>query len=116
MKGDQLRDLNVKAGNKFELNVGFDGSPPPTVTWKRDEKEVKPSDHVEITNEDEHSSLKVKESVRADSGVYEMTLTNDSGTCKAKCKVNVLGSYNKQINKQTRTKELNEDFSFNFNY
>ena len=93
MKGDRLRDITVKAGNKIALNVPFDGSPAPAVEWKKDGNVLQASDHVHIVNEDENTLVQINISQRSDAGEYELTLTNDSGVCKAKCNVNVQGSY-----------------------
>ncbi|XP_072021853.1 twitchin-like isoform X7 [Amphiura filiformis] len=91
LKGEKLRDVTVKAGNKIVLNVLFDGSPAPAVEWKKNGEVVQASDHVHMVNEDENTLIQINIAERSDAGEYELTLTNDSGVCKAKCNVNVQG-------------------------
>ncbi|XP_022091183.1 twitchin-like isoform X3 [Acanthaster planci] len=87
---DRLKDIKLRAGQELKLQVPFDGSPPPTVSWKKNDSALEPSEQVQIENTDELTTLRVKESQRDDTGEYELTLANDSGTLNAKCNVIVL--------------------------
>ncbi|XP_033640975.1 twitchin-like isoform X1 [Asterias rubens] len=87
---DRLKDVKIRSGQELKLQVPFDGSPPPTVTWKKNGSELQPSDRVVIDNSDELTIVRVRETERDDTGEYELILTNDSGTLNAKCNVNIL--------------------------
>lgn len=91
LKIGQLKDIKVKAPQEFILEVTFDGSPLPTVAWTLNDQPLETNDHVRITNTETKTTVKVRESERADAGVYKLTLTNDSGTTTGECTVNVLG-------------------------
>ncbi|XP_071854761.1 twitchin-like isoform X8 [Apostichopus japonicus] len=92
LKIGQLKDIKVKAPQEFILEVTFDGSPLPTVAWTLNDQPLETNDHVRITNTETKTTVKVRESERADAGVYKLTLTNDSGTTTGECTVNVLGN------------------------
>ncbi|XP_033116214.1 twitchin-like [Anneissia japonica] len=87
---DAMRDQKVRAGQQFKIEVPISGEPPPTVVWKKDGKEVKPSDHVKLETTDTKAILCVPDAIRDDFGDYELVLSNDSGTVSEKCKINVL--------------------------
>uniref|UniRef100_A0A3Q1GCP6 Immunoglobulin superfamily member 22 n=1 Tax=Acanthochromis polyacanthus TaxID=80966 RepID=A0A3Q1GCP6_9TELE len=67
----------VRAGTTLCLNLSFTASPPPVVTWYKDNipttgKEV-------ITKGKNHSQFLISSARRADSGVYRVHLKNDYG-------------------------------------
>ncbi|XP_077868412.1 twitchin-like, partial [Saccoglossus kowalevskii] len=85
-----MRDIKVKAGQNFKISVPIDGAPPPTVTWKKNGEEIKPSDRVKDNSTETNADLLTNAAERGDTGEYELVLTNDQGTVSTKCKVNVL--------------------------
>ncbi|XP_030633608.1 myosin binding protein Hb [Chanos chanos] len=78
-----LRQRYVKnVGEKVNLVIPFHGKPQPVVSWT---KNGQPLDHkkVNIRNSDKDSIFFIRQSVRDDSGTYEMTVKVDSFEDKA---------------------------------
>ncbi|GLD62998.1 immunoglobulin-like and fibronectin type III domain-containing protein 1 [Lates japonicus] len=67
----------VKSGNTVRLNINFEASPLPEITWLKDGIPV--PKHVTITNSDKGSLLLIPTSERSDSGVYTITVKNVVG-------------------------------------
>lgn len=44
------REIKVKAGEPIRVDVPVTGSPPPIVSWQKDNKSLSPSDRVSIIN------------------------------------------------------------------
>ncbi|KAK2918017.1 hypothetical protein Q8A73_004763 [Channa argus] len=81
--------FSVKAGNDLKIDVPFKGVPPPTATWNKDGNMLKETSRVNVHTSDTSSQLIIKDATRADVGVYEMTLTNSTGTTFTEIFVNV---------------------------
>uniref|UniRef100_A0A3P9KU82 Immunoglobulin-like and fibronectin type III domain-containing protein 1 n=1 Tax=Oryzias latipes TaxID=8090 RepID=A0A3P9KU82_ORYLA len=69
--------LFVKSGNTVRLNINFEASPLPDVSWVKDG--VPLAKHVTITNSDKGSQLLIPTSERSDSGIYTITVKNIVG-------------------------------------
>uniref|UniRef100_A0A672FC31 Immunoglobulin like and fibronectin type III domain containing 1, tandem duplicate 2 n=1 Tax=Salarias fasciatus TaxID=181472 RepID=A0A672FC31_SALFA len=67
----------VKAGNTVRLNINFEASPIPDITWLKDNTPL--LKHVTITNSDKGSQLLIPTSERSDSGIYCITVKNIVG-------------------------------------
>uniref|UniRef100_A0A8C8DT90 Immunoglobulin like and fibronectin type III domain containing 1, tandem duplicate 2 n=1 Tax=Oryzias sinensis TaxID=183150 RepID=A0A8C8DT90_9TELE len=72
-----LLSLFVKFGNTVRLNINFEASPLPDVSWVKDG--VLLAKHVTITNSDKGSQLLIPTSERSDSGIYTITVKNIVG-------------------------------------
>lgn len=81
----------MKAGQPFELQVGFTGVPVPDVTWDVGGKTAVASEKLTIDNKENQSHLTCRRSERTDAGRYTLTLKNDSGKDSGSCNVIVLG-------------------------
>ncbi|XP_070535071.1 twitchin-like [Ptychodera flava] len=86
-----LKNIKIKAGESFELKLPFTGVPKPTVTWTLREKELVEKSTVTIKTTEDATKVNVEDAHRENGGVYEVTLSNPSGTDSAKVKVTVLG-------------------------
>nr|XP_019952107.1 PREDICTED: immunoglobulin-like and fibronectin type III domain-containing protein 1 [Paralichthys olivaceus] len=64
----------VRSGNTVRLNINFEASPLPEISWLKDGIPV--AKHVTITNSDKGSQLLIPTSERSDSGVYSITVKN----------------------------------------
>nr|XP_061786474.1 immunoglobulin-like and fibronectin type III domain-containing protein 1 [Nerophis lumbriciformis] len=64
----------VKSGNTLCLNIPFEASPLPEVSWLKDGGAV--GKHVTITNFDKGSQMLIPMAQRSDSGVYTITVKN----------------------------------------
>ncbi|KAM6927251.1 immunoglobulin-like and fibronectin type III domain-containing protein 1 [Xenentodon cancila] len=67
----------VRSGNTVRLNISFEASPLPDVSWFKDGIQV--SKHVTITNSEKGSQLLIPTSERSDSGIYTITVKNIIG-------------------------------------
>uniref|UniRef100_A0A3Q1CXR4 Immunoglobulin like and fibronectin type III domain containing 1, tandem duplicate 2 n=1 Tax=Amphiprion ocellaris TaxID=80972 RepID=A0A3Q1CXR4_AMPOC len=67
----------VKSGNTVRLNINFEASPLPEISWVKDGIPV--PKHVTITNHDKGSQLLIPTSERSDSGIYTITVRNMVG-------------------------------------
>jgi len=68
------------------------GRPVPEVKWTKDDAEPD-KEHVVIETEVKNSTLSIKNALRTDHGIYQITGTNPSGTKSASVKVDVMGKY-----------------------
>ncbi|XP_041639537.1 immunoglobulin-like and fibronectin type III domain-containing protein 1 [Cheilinus undulatus] len=67
----------VKSGNTVRLNISFEASPLPEISWLKDGVPV--GKHVTITNSDKGSQLLIPTSERSDTGIYTITVKNIVG-------------------------------------
>lgn len=80
----------IKAGESLRLPAVVTGRPQPEVKWAKDEAEID-KERMIVETEGKRSSLFIKKAVRTDSGKYQITGTNSSGTKTAETKVDVMG-------------------------
>ncbi|XP_025833492.1 twitchin isoform X4 [Agrilus planipennis] len=85
-----LHDLIVKAGNRISYEIPIEASPKPTAKWSVNGKEIQPSDRVDMQVFNNRVCFEIPFSVRADSGRYTLTLTNDHGSISASANVTVI--------------------------
>ncbi|XP_044076743.1 immunoglobulin-like and fibronectin type III domain-containing protein 1 [Siniperca chuatsi] len=67
----------VRSGNTVRLNISFEASPLPEISWLKDSIPV--PKHVTITNSDKGSQLLIPTSERSDNGIYTITVKNIVG-------------------------------------
>ncbi|XP_072308252.1 immunoglobulin-like and fibronectin type III domain-containing protein 1 [Eucyclogobius newberryi] len=67
----------VRLGYTVRLNICFEASPLPEITWLKDGLPL--GKHVTVTNSDKGSQLLVPTSERTDSGIYTITVRNIVG-------------------------------------
>lgn len=89
----ETHDIVVIEGEKLSIPVPFRAVPVPTVSWHKDGKEVKASDRLTMKNDHVSAHLEVPKSVRADAGVYTITLENKLGSATASVNVKVIGNH-----------------------
>lgn len=110
----------MRQGDEIALNAHITGSPYPTITWIRNDEVIRPEEikkrvdkvvprrkkeavvdepfHLSLperlnvdNSRQGESELSVRDSIRADYGVFTIKVENDHGVAKASCEVNVLG-------------------------
>ncbi|CAH1785276.1 unnamed protein product [Owenia fusiformis] len=86
-----LRDVRLKKGQSFTLDVPFTGAPAPDVIWTRNGEVIKADDIVQITNSPTRSIFKNTSGVRKDTGEYKITVKNEAGEDSALINIVVLG-------------------------
>ena len=85
-----LIQVRIKAGQSFSYDVNVSGEPAPSTKWTLRGKEVKPAEHIKITNMDYNTKLNVRMATRDDSGVYTLTAENVNGKDEANVEVVVI--------------------------
>lgn len=83
--------VTIKAGKKLRIEAHVYGKPHPVCKWKKGEDEVVTSSHLAVHKADNSSILIIKDVTRKDSGYYNLTAENSSGTDTQKIKVIVMG-------------------------
>ncbi|RVE61151.1 hypothetical protein OJAV_G00167850 [Oryzias javanicus] len=86
-----LKPLEVTLGEKLNLHCHVTGSPPLTIQWMKDRKELKSGENTIITFVDGTASLELRPVSEIDAGDYLCKATNASGSdfCKSKVTVKV---------------------------
>lgn len=87
---DTLKPITIKAGGTAKLDVEISGEPPPTVTWTFDGKKLFDDNNTKIENPDYESHVQIRHMTRAQSGKYQITAENESGTDVAEVEIKVL--------------------------
>lgn len=83
--------ITCKTHDAFTIDIPISGRPAPKATWKLEEMKLKETDRVIIKTTTEKTTLVVKDSKRADSGKYYLTLDNAAGAKTFAVTVNVVG-------------------------
>lgn len=73
------------------LQGRYTGKPSPTITWFRDEDELKADKHVMFKNTPTTMSLGLMKAKREHSGKYVVLVENSTGSRKGVCNVTVVG-------------------------
>ncbi|XP_052706840.1 twitchin-like isoform X1 [Crassostrea angulata] len=85
-----VKDINVKAGQNFQIQVPFSGFPKPTAVWMNGVKEIEDDTRVHLKVAEDHVLLTNTKAERGDAGRYRLTLKNASGQDSGSLNVNVL--------------------------
>ncbi|KAL1383363.1 hypothetical protein pipiens_013162 [Culex pipiens pipiens] len=85
-----LRDMVVKAGLIFHLDVNFTGEPAPEVTWTLNGKPVETDKRTTLTAVGHHTIVHTVNCNRGDSGEYKLVIKNSSGTDEGQMRLTVL--------------------------
>lgn len=85
-----LHDITVKAGNRISYTIPMEASPKPKVKWTVNGKVIESSNRVDIQVTKNQLLFDIPFSVRADTGRYAVTLTNELGSFTADAMVTVL--------------------------
>uniref|UniRef100_A0A672NYL1 Titin n=1 Tax=Sinocyclocheilus grahami TaxID=75366 RepID=A0A672NYL1_SINGR len=85
---EMRKTLIVKHGNSFTLTALFKGKPVPSVTWNKEEVDLKARASIETT--ETCTSITIEKATRNDSGQYIVTLDNGVGTASLPMVVKVL--------------------------
>lgn len=86
-----LTDIRIKAGLILHVDVDFIGEPCPEVSWTVGHKALVTDDRTTVTSIGYHTVIHTVNAKRSDSGVYHLSLKNNSGVDEGSFQVIVLG-------------------------
>ena len=81
----KLENLSLLVGNKVSLRCTLKGSEPMTVTWLKDNHELKEAEYIQITYENNAALLHITSLQSKHGGKYSCQAQNQAGsqTCSA---------------------------------
>lgn len=87
----KLKPITVNEGERLSLSCHVCGSPPLSVQWMKDRREMISSDNSKITFVDGTATLTIVKTSSADAGDYLCKATNNAGSDFSKAKVTIKG-------------------------
>lgn len=87
-----LEPVTVSEGEKLSLKGHATGSPPLTIQWMKDRRELKSSGNTRITFVDGTACLEINSVSKSDAGDYLCKASNATGSDFCKSKVTVKGT------------------------
>ena len=88
--GGRLNNVQIKVGERINLDLHYEASPLPTVEWRKNGEKLVKSVRDDILEQDYRTRLAIDDAVRSDSGVYECLLTNEFGQETYRASVTVM--------------------------
>uniref|UniRef100_A0A670Y1P8 Titin n=1 Tax=Pseudonaja textilis TaxID=8673 RepID=A0A670Y1P8_PSETE len=72
----------AKAGQDVQIMIPFKGRPPPTVVWRKGDKNLSVDERYTIQNTESSTLLSIPQVTRNDTGKYTLTIENGVGKAK----------------------------------
>lgn len=86
--------MMVKVGDSCMLTGTYGGKPSPTITWKKNDEELKADDLISFHSSAKHLSLNISKAQRDHSGCYCVNVENAAGARTGICTITVVGKLN----------------------
>lgn len=83
--------MMVKVGDSCTLSGRYSGKPAPSVTWTKNEEELKPDEDLAVRSSARHLSLDFIKARRDHTGRYRVSVDNPAGTRTGICALTVVG-------------------------
>lgn len=83
----------IDEGGEVTFSVDVKGQPKPDVQWFRDDEEVRPSEHVAISEVDDKHALLIKDATPKDSGTYKCRASSVGGVAERTFDLQVAGKH-----------------------
>lgn len=83
----------IRVGESCALLGRYTGKPAPSVTWARDDEDLKADEHIKFKNTLTTMCLGLMKAKREHSGRYCVTVENSTGSRKGICNVTVVGMF-----------------------
>lgn len=90
----------MRVGESFALQGRYTGKPAPSITWSRDDNELKADNHIKFKNTLTTMCLGIMKAQRGHSGRYCVTVENCTGARKGICNITVAGKSHETIEKK----------------
>lgn len=88
-----MKTIIVRAGKPIKFDVDVRGEPPPTITWTvKNKTDINAEGNVDIINVDYNTKLSILETVRKNSGLYQINAKNSHGEDNADVEVTILSA------------------------
>ena len=81
----------VKVGDACTLSGSYSGKPAPTITWTKNDEELKADEEISLHSTARHLSLNISKAKREHSGRYSVSVENAAGTRTGICTITVVG-------------------------
>ena len=81
----------VKVGNSCTVSGRYSGKPAPSVTWTKNDEELKADEEVSMHSTGRHLSLNISKARREHSGRYCVNVENSAGARTGICTITVVG-------------------------
>lgn len=91
MELDFRDKMMVKVGDPCTLSGCYTGKPAPTITWTKNDEELKVDDELSFHSTAHHLSLNISKAKREHSGRYRVGVENAAGTRTGFCTITVVG-------------------------
>lgn len=88
----KVNDLSVEKGKNLILECTYTGTPPISVTWKKNGVKIMHSEKCSITTTDTSAILEIPSSKLEDQGQYSCHIENDSGKDNCHGTITILGA------------------------
>ena len=86
-----MKDIRIRCGQIFHVDINYVGEPPPDVSWKQNGKEVLTDERTTVSALPNHTVLHTVSTKRSDSGEYVLRIKNEHGADEGSFKLTVLG-------------------------
>ncbi|XP_076471204.1 twitchin-like [Babylonia areolata] len=83
------KDIKVKVGDEFKINIPFTANPTPTAAWSQGGLSLQASDRFTMDTQADKAVLVCRKAEKGDSSRYTVTLHNDKGQDSASVNVTV---------------------------
>lgn len=87
----RLNDYSIEKGKALILEGAYIGTPPISVTWKKNGINITPSQKCNITTTEKSSILEIPSTVVEDAGQYNCYIENASGKDSCSAQILILG-------------------------
>lgn len=87
----KLSDFSVEQGKSIVLESGYIGTPPISVTWKRNGMPIAQSQRCTVTTTEKSGILEIFNSTKNDEGEYTCEVANEAGGDVCHSLVSILG-------------------------
>lgn len=88
----KLSDFSVEQGKSIVLESNYTGTPPISVTWKRNGMPIAQSPRCSVTTTDKSGILEIFNSTKSDEGEYTCEVANEAGGDVCHSLVSILGT------------------------
>ncbi|KAG8335958.1 myosin light chain kinase activity protein [Homalodisca vitripennis] len=90
-----LQKKIIRVGQTLKIEADVKGEPPPKIVWSLKDKSLSSGERLRIENEDYKTNFTLVKAKRADTGLYKVTATNDSGTDSVEIEIVVMSAPSK---------------------